>query len=1451
MESLNAYLPQDRRRAMARGESLPHRTSGAALFADVSGFTPLTEALLKELGPRHGADELSRQLNLVYDTLIAVVDRYGGNVITFGGDAITCWFDGDDGAQATTCALVMQEGMRRFAEITTPSGIRLSLAMKAAVAIGPARRFQVGDPHIQYLDVLTGATLTHMAEAEQHANKQEVVLSPETSAQLSNKVEVVEWRADVGTGRRFAVVTSMTDRLESSLGAFRPLASNAQLKIHSGQQGDAEILSEAQLRPWLLPPVYERLMTGQGQFLAEIRPATALFLKFGGINYDGDEEAGAKLDAFITWAQNILVQYEGYLLQLIMGDKGSYLYTAFGAPIAHDDDTRRAVAAALELRSLPVYLDFIDNVQIGISQGRIWAGAYGSLLRRTYGVLGDEVNLAARLMGKAEPGQILVSQRVADTTSQNYQFKSIGLVKVKGKRNPLPVFVALDRQQLQTPEPVRANPLVGREAELEYMEQILTSVLAGAGQILRLEGPAGVGKSRLVAEIVVRASGRGFRVATSVCQSISQNVAYSSWREIFQTLLADLGFPVADVGRADQSASSEERPVIQNSTEALRSSTGVMHDSTRTLRSLQAALASNPSWLLRLPLLGDLLGVRIPDNTTTATFDPRLRQAALFSLVVELVQSWAQTQPMMLVLEDIHWMGEASLGLTLALGRVISGSPILLVLVQRPSLSEGKPLLSELDQLPYYHHLALNELPPHGIAALITHRLQGGLSALALSLIQAQAQGNPFFAEELVNTLCETGRLYRQSDGMWTLSETMIEALHDAQCLIRSSDAAPWMLDPNASLSAVDLGIPDSVHGVILARLDRLPEAPKVTLKVASVIGCVCALDLLAQAHPARPNYESLLEQLKMLETLDFARVEMSLPQPIFQFRHNITQEVAYETLLEAQRQELHQAVAETLERLRPDAVEQLTYHYSRSKVRRKAVLYLDKAAHKTQREYANETALNYYHHALALGERWEWRKGQVEVLHILGRRAEEEVALRALEAAAAPVFEVAYLRAQYDEAVGNYAGAQAAIERALAACQLRADLVGEIRCLAHLGLIARRQGNYDRAKVWYEQALEADRSSNDISTKAVYSDEEAQALAQALNGLGTVLRQQGNFDEAKQCYEQALALSRKSGNRKDEAEALNSLGVTAFYQRNFADALRYHRQTLEIRRAIGDRAGEGASLLNLAQVVRDAGGYGQAQEYLAEALLIQQFIGNRWEEVNICNSLGGVYLLIGDLAAAQICLQHGLQLGQEIGDRVGQVYVLGNLGLVAESKGNWETAERLFIDGLALAQALEDRYVVSYFLSRLGFTSLQLGRPDEAIELAGAALALRLELELRLWTTADLATLAGGHLALGHVDQALNYVQQTLNILADCGGEGPEFPQHDYFVCYQVLSAAGEEMAAHTALHSAYQLVMKQAGKIADPVIRQSFLERVQVNREIVQTANRYFLQSNGKYTI
>jgi class 3 adenylate cyclase len=313
----------------------------------------LAEKLVSELGYRRDAEELTRHLNTVFDAIIQSLHRYRGSVIGFSGDAITCWLDADNGLRATACALDMQHRMQALGCITVRSGQTISLAMKAAVAFGPVRRFLVGDPRIQVIDVLAGRTLDYLAEVEHQAEKGEVVLHPSAIQSIRDQLEIATWREHEESGQRVAVVSDLVKPVQAM--PWPPCS--------------PQKLSEEQVRLWLLPPVYERLSAGLGRFLAELRPAVALFVQFMGIDYEADDYAGEKLDAFIREVMHIVEYYDGSLIQLTIGDKGSYLYTAFGAPIAHEDDAIRAVSAAPAIGDLGRKNDYLSEIRIGISQG--------------------------------------------------------------------------------------------------------------------------------------------------------------------------------------------------------------------------------------------------------------------------------------------------------------------------------------------------------------------------------------------------------------------------------------------------------------------------------------------------------------------------------------------------------------------------------------------------------------------------------------------------------------------------------------------------------------------------------------------------------------------------------------------------------------------------------------------------------------------------------------------------------------------------------------------------------------------------------------------------------------------------------------------------------------------------------------------------------------------------
>jgi predicted ATPase/class 3 adenylate cyclase len=1150
-----AYLPMDRRFALAGGYTLADRIYGAALFVDISGFTQLTEALVRELGAQRGAEELTRYLNLVYDAVIDELHRYGGSVIAFAGDAITCWIDGDAGDRATACALAMQSAMQQFAAITTPAGSTVSLAMKAAVAIGPARRFLVGDPAQRVIDALAGETLVRLANAEHQAQRGEVVLDSPVLAVLGDQVEVQEMRRDAAHDQTVGVVRGLRQPVAPT--PWPPL--------------DPAILPPDAIRIWLLPQVYERLSRGLGNFLAELRPTVALFVRFGGIDYNADAAAGEKLDSYMRWVQAIVAHYEGTLIDLNIGDKGSYLYISFGAPLAHEDNADRAAATALALRNQPPELRYIGQVQMGISQGRMRAGAYGGTHHRTYGVLGDEVNMAARLMMAAQPGQILVSEAARRSLRANFVLDDLPPIRVKGKSAPALIFALSGIQQERAAfgRATYALPMIRRQAELARVAEKLALAAQGHGQVVGLMGEAGMGKSRLVAEVLRLESAQAFALYGSECESYGVNSSYLVWQPIWRAFFGvESSWPLA-----------------------------------RQISVLQAQLqAINPTFVARVPLLEAVLNLEIPDNELTQGLDPKLRKSLLEGLLVDCLRARARQRPLLLVLEACQWLDPLSYELLEMIVLASAELPICLLCTYRLQEDETRARAARANTLPYYTEIALGALTPPEAAELIRWKvaqLLGSTATLPATLIERltqQAEGNPFYLEELLTYLHYRGVDFQQS----------------------------------TALDQVEL--PDSLQRLMLSLLDQFSESQKITVKVASVVGRLFRAAWLYGVYPELGDSERVRADLAALHQQELMLPETGEPELTYLFRQVLTQSVTYESLPHALKTTFHEQIGKFIEQTYPTALDQyldlLAYHYDRSANSEKQRHYLRRAGEAAQAVYANVTALNYFTRLLALLPAAE----QSGVLLKLG---------------------------QIYDTVGNYAEAESRFQAALTLATEQVDRLIAAQCQIALGELRRKQSQYAEAATYFTQAQQIAEQIGDqagvakalvcAGSLALYQGDYAAAqrnylqslslrrqlddqpnIANVLNNLAITAANQGDLAGSSALFAESLAIRRSLGDQWGVANSLNNLGELALMQEAYAEARPHLEEAVKIYQAIGDKWSLGNSVLTLGNVLRAQGDDAAAYPLYQESLQIYRELGDRRALAYLLESMGALLSLQG-----------------------------------------------------------------------------------------------------------------------------------------------------------------------------------------------------------------------------
>ncbi|HYM50009.1 MAG TPA: AAA family ATPase [Candidatus Limnocylindrales bacterium] len=566
---------------------------------------------------------------------------------------------------------------------------------------------------------------------------------------------------------------------------------------------------------------------------------------------------------------------------------GDALVAIFGAPQAHEDDPERAVAAAVAIR------DAIGRrsrgtaaplqVRVGVNSGLVVAGATGD--GRQTGVLGDAVNIAARLQQAAGPGDVLISAAVWRRVRERYEAQPVGRLEVKGREQPVEAYRI---EGGRTPGARRQAPFVGRREELALLDILWSSVVKGNTHLVSLAGEPGVGKSRLMGQFARRDGALDIRIS---CDS---ERAFGPFLDLVQGIL----------GR--RPADMEE------------------------LRQEVAGLGVDAE---TGQLLGALLGLAGAPPVVRMADEQQKRQ--VFAGVWQFLLAAPQGRPALIVFDDVHWADRSSLELLGFLLERLSGTPIMIVLTFRPGFDQVERTALRAS------HTAIRLEPMKREESVAVARGFLGVAALPADLeriIATRAEGNPFFIEELLQALLELGSLA--------------------------------VVDGTAVLAKVDVEIPDTVQGTILARVDRLSAAERGLLQQLAVIGRHFSTDLV-QAVTGDPQAGTALDGLARAQLLVSAGPEQ------WSFKHALIQEVTYETLLLRQRRELHAKVAAALEAKvadDPDSLETLANHYARAEVSEKARRYSLAAGDLAAERMGFNDAMGRYETALRL-----WGPGDEE----------------------------------------------------------------------------------------------------------------------------------------------------------------------------------------------------------------------------------------------------------------------------------------------------------------------------------------------------------------------------------------------------------------------------------------------------------------------------------------
>lgn len=686
-ELVPAYLPhtllEHWRQHPAQPPVWAEWLNGSLMHCDISGFTGMSESLA-QLG-KEGGELMAGVLNQFFERMLGIADGYGGEQMKFGGDAMLLFFSGEQHLpRAAACGLAMQTAMREFRRVTA-GGQEHGLRMRAGIHAGRFFSASVGNPDtLHYL--LAGTDVNRTAAIEAAARPGQVAATQEAASLLCN-----------GRATRSPEGVFTIRSVEEPASELRE-ASRKPLPLHV-------------LGRYLMPPLREGRMPGiQG----EHRRVTSLFIHLLGtselLEKRPHTEVLRRIDAYVNILLSALERHGGFLAGSDIASDGDKLIALFGAPVLNERQEESALRCALAIDQDVQSSGLKLRHRMGINSGQVFAGEIGSHQRREYTVIGDSVNLAARLMAAAHPGEILVSALASERAGPAFELARMRPIRVKGKTAPVRLHRLRGvRDEQHTPESAYTVPMYGRDEEMKGLLRLATATEKGTAKWAFVWGEPGIGKSRLVAALAAQLQEIGWRDIRLSSYAYASSVPFGIWRGLLRDLL---GIDVAGDPRSQW-------------------------------ESAQSAITRfAPQHAAFAPLIAEILSLPAPEaESSMASIEPGLRRRHLAAMLAQIISRSNQRCPVLLAAEDVHWADAPSLEL---LGELVrSQHDQIMVCVTSRSGQPPEPLGDVEPDL----SLHLTDLPPEAARQLLS-----SIGELAGHLVEAvldRGHGNPLFLHEI------------------------------------------------------------------------------------------------------------------------------------------------------------------------------------------------------------------------------------------------------------------------------------------------------------------------------------------------------------------------------------------------------------------------------------------------------------------------------------------------------------------------------------------------------------------------------------------------------------------------------------------------------------------------------------------------------------------------------
>jgi class 3 adenylate cyclase/tetratricopeptide (TPR) repeat protein len=1140
-------------------DELHQEQVGTIAFVDISGFTKLSEGLAKH--GKVGAEELTATIGNCFVTLLDLAVTYGGRLLKFGGDALLLFFSGDaHEARACRAAIEMRRALREVGRRTV-LGQRVALRMSVGIHSGLFHFFLVGASHREF--IVAGPGASTVVTMEGTADAGEIVLSPDTASALRPTA--------VGAAKGPGFLLRRAPSVPAD--SFVPFE---------------EVADDVELVRGIPVGLREALVTAHPE--SEHRRVTVAFVHFDGtdelIAEEGPELTADRLDALVSVTQRAVERQDVTFLATDADRDGGKIILVAGAPATSGDDEHRMLLAVREIMDAGVPLP----IRIGVNRGSVFAGEVGPPYRRTFTVMGDAVNLAARLMAKAETGQVLSTPELLARSRTRFETVDLEPFYVKGKARPVQAQAVGAYIGLRSGDAALDLPLLGREAEMHQLGDLAAAAAAGQGRVVEIVGETGTGKSRLVSALRQIASDR--MQLTAVCERYDSSTPYHEVRRLLRSLL--------------------ELPLHGD-------------DETVATKFLSELESRAPDLLPWAPLIAMAMGISVPETPESRDLEEEFRRPQLARAVIDLLGMLLPGGGLF-VIEDAHNMDEASADLFGHLASAV-GSTAWLWCTTRSDIASGFVAPEESST-----RIMLGPLAEDATWELARAASEDApLSERGLSLLVARSGGNPLFLRELIAAARSGDAVESLPESVEEVAAARIDRLPvEARRLLRRMsvlgqsfsvdlladvvDDLPEPEDPTwdqvaelvtrddaGTLSFRDSLLRDSAYGGLTFQLRRhLHSRAADTIRRRS-----------ADGHEERPELLSFhyLHSQRFSEAWEFSLRAADRAVAVYA---NTEAAEFYERAISAARR---------LPQIAPGQVAAL-HEAMGDALNRSGEYTAAAAAYRAARRLIGEHKVSQARLMLKLARVQGWLDRYGNALRWISR------GLRVVEGSTG--LDADRQRAELMAWYGRFCQEQGNHRRAVRWCTLAAEAAESVGDKAVLA---------DALRVMDWAAMDLgtlDRPDNLERALALFEElGDLAGTGGVLNMLGGFAYYKGDWEQASALYLRAQVTVRRTGNAVMDAFYVFNLGEIARDQGHLEEAERALTSALRTWRAAGYRSGTGYAKGMLARVAAWQNRYGDALRLFEEAIEELSDIGSRGEVLEVQYGLAEYLLLSGDTSGA------------------------------------------------------------------------------------------------------------------------------------------------------------------------------------------------------------------------